>query len=371
MGVATFTPTTPLSVGSHSVTAVYGGDANFSGSTSTAVTETVTAAATTTSLTASPNPSTAGTPVTFTATVSVNPPGTGTPTGTVTFSVDGTPASTANLTGGVATFTTSSLAAGSHTVTAAFTSSSTNFTASMGTVMQVVNQTTPTGPPTNQCFVAQVYRDLLGREADAAGLAFWTSLLDQGQISRFQFVIDIQNSLEYHTKAVTDLYNRLLHRPPDPAGLIASVSFLAHGGTLPQLEVILLSSDEYFITRGGGTNAGFVMALFQDVLNRAIGPSELQLYLQAMANGFSRARIAQIVVTSPEASMVEVQALYAQFLHRPADPAGLSAWTNALQQNLVGTQNGSSSASNQRGFTLEQVTAGIVSSQEYFSRLTC
>ena len=43
-GTATYTTST-LSVGSHSITAVYGGDANFAGTTSSVVTQTVKAAA--------------------------------------------------------------------------------------------------------------------------------------------------------------------------------------------------------------------------------------------------------------------------------------------------------------------------------------
>ena len=56
--VATFT-TSALAVGSHDVTAVYSGDANFTTSTSPVVTQNV-EEATTTSLTSSPNPSVFG-----------------------------------------------------------------------------------------------------------------------------------------------------------------------------------------------------------------------------------------------------------------------------------------------------------------------
>src|SRR5258705_12567626 len=60
-----------LSVGSHSITAIYGGDANFKGSTSPVLTQTISgsAAATSTTLVSSVNPSVSGQSVTFTATV--------------------------------------------------------------------------------------------------------------------------------------------------------------------------------------------------------------------------------------------------------------------------------------------------------------
>ena len=74
-------------------------------------------------MSSSANPSTVGQPVTFTAVVTA-PSYQGTPTGTVTFTIDGqaqTPVTLA-LVGGSdqAQFTTSTLAAGSHTVSAAY-----------------------------------------------------------------------------------------------------------------------------------------------------------------------------------------------------------------------------------------------------------
>ncbi len=78
---------TPTAAGSHSITAVFGGDANYATSTSSALTQTVNAASTTTSVASSANPSVVGQAVTYTATVAVTAPGSGTPSSsdTVTF----------------------------------------------------------------------------------------------------------------------------------------------------------------------------------------------------------------------------------------------------------------------------------------------
>ena len=109
---ATFTSTT-LTVGSHTITAVYNGDASDASSTSPTVTQLVNAAIKVNAsavVTSSLNPSVFGQSVTFTATVSAaSPPGPGTPTGTVTFMDGAAVLGTGNLSAGVATFTTSSL----------------------------------------------------------------------------------------------------------------------------------------------------------------------------------------------------------------------------------------------------------------------
>ena len=73
-GKATF-KTSTLPAGSQAITAVYGGDINFTGSTSAALTQVVNQDATTTKLTSSANPSSYGQSVTFTATVGAVYPG--------------------------------------------------------------------------------------------------------------------------------------------------------------------------------------------------------------------------------------------------------------------------------------------------------
>jgi Bacterial Ig-like domain (group 3)/Beta-propeller repeat len=134
-GSASYTTST-LTGGTHGITAVYGGDANFAGSTSKVVKQVVNKATTTTTLTSSLNPSNFGQSVTFTA--SVAPEYSGTVKGTVTF-YDGTTAlKTVFLSGGVAKYTTSTLSSGSHTITGTY-NGSTNFTGSSGSLTQQVN----------------------------------------------------------------------------------------------------------------------------------------------------------------------------------------------------------------------------------------
>ncbi len=140
-GVATYT-TSSLSVGTHSMTAVYGGDTNFLGSTSGVLKQVVNQNSTTTGLTSSLNPSNYGQAVTFTATVTGQYGGT--PTGTVSFYDGTTFLGTGTLSNGVATYTTSSLSVGSHSMTAVY-GGDTNFVGSTSPVLkQVVNQASTT-----------------------------------------------------------------------------------------------------------------------------------------------------------------------------------------------------------------------------------
>lgn len=142
--------TTALALGSHTITATYAGDAGIMASTSSALTQTVTKQTTTTYLSSSLDPSYPGAGVTFTATISTK-----VPYGeTVTFYDGGTSIGTGMtyMTGSyytgykyVATFATSTLAAGSHSITASYPGDASNFASTSNALSQAVGkQTTST-----------------------------------------------------------------------------------------------------------------------------------------------------------------------------------------------------------------------------------
>jgi len=136
--VATFSYTFNT-VGAHSLTAVYAGDANNTTSTSAAVAQTVNIKTTTTALTSSLNPSIVGQAVTLTATVA------GTlPTGTVTFKDGVTVLGTGTLAANVATFSYTFIASGAHSLTAVYAGDTNNTTSTSTAVAQSVQYTTTT-----------------------------------------------------------------------------------------------------------------------------------------------------------------------------------------------------------------------------------
>jgi hypothetical protein len=158
LGVANLSGTSPdtatltvstLAVGTHSLTAAYGGDGDtkFAPSTSNPVALTVAIAPSTTAVTLV-TPAT--TPVSFqgvTFGVTVSPPAgeTAMPTGTVQVAVDGVNlGGPLTLTGGTATVSKAAgLTAGSHTVTATYSGDS-GFSGSSGSLTQTVSQASTT-----------------------------------------------------------------------------------------------------------------------------------------------------------------------------------------------------------------------------------
>ena len=124
LGIASLDPSgrasltlSSLTLGAHSLTAVYGGDAGHAGSTSAMLSETISAATSRTSLSVSPNPAWVGQAVTLTATVA----STGQkPRGTVTFSDGGHTIGSARLHDGRAVLITTFREAGDRGIVAAY-----------------------------------------------------------------------------------------------------------------------------------------------------------------------------------------------------------------------------------------------------------
>jgi uncharacterized protein (TIGR03118 family) len=204
----------------------------------------------------------------------------------------------------------------------------------------------------NQVFVDQVYQDLLNRQADSAGLAFWANQLDQGT-TRSQVIAGIEGSTEFLSVEVQNAYTQFLHRSADSAGLSFWINSLKQGATLEQVEAGLVGSMEYFQSRGGGTNSGFLTALYQDALNRTVDSAGQTFFTAQLTSGTTTAQVAAEIFASTEFRQDVVQGFYQHFLHRAADAGGLSFFVGALQQ----------------GQQEKDVAAAILGSAEFFQPL--
>jgi serine protease len=106
------------------------------------------------------------------------------------------------------------------------------------------------GTLSNSQFVELVYQNVLGRQADPDGLAFWTDELDSGRRSRGEVMIGFIDSPEfqglYGNKVyVTMVYMGLLRRSPDPDGFAYWVGRMNSGDSGQILIEGFLNSAEY------------------------------------------------------------------------------------------------------------------------------
>jgi hypothetical protein len=203
----------------------------------------------------------------------------------------------------------------------------------------------------NQLWLSELYRDLFNRQIDSSGLASWANQLDEG-VSRFQVVQWIEISPEYRTDQVQAVYGQYLQRSADPSGLASGVAFLQAGGTLEQLAGRLAGSPEYFQNRGGGTNSGFLAALFQDALGRPIDSCGAESWGAMLAGGVSRTQVALDILNSDEYHRNLVATYYNTFLDRSIDQTSQSS-VNALNQ----------------GTPDQSIIAALVASPEYNAKI--
>ncbi len=257
-GVATLTTST-LALGTHPITAVYGGTAAVGGSTSNTVNQVVALLSSTTTLTSSANPSAPGQAVTFTATVT----STGTPTGTVTFSDGSTGLGTGTLAAGKATLTTSTLALGTHPITAVYGGSSTITGSTSNTVNQVVaniatttvvtSSANPSGPGQAVTFTATVTAASGATPAGTVTFRDGTTVLGTGTLNAASQATLTTSALAIGTHPITATYagagsdlgstsatlNQVVTRLPTTLVATAQIVLLPYSSIIPAVQTKL------------------------------------------------------------------------------------------------------------------------------------
>ncbi len=129
-------------------------------------------------------------------------------------------------------------------------------------------------------FVQQVYRNVLGRDADAAGFDFWWESLRSGQVTRGEMMVSFSESPEQidasgtvaphdgPTGQLYRLYRAYFQRDSDVGGSCFWVRRLAGGVPLTSVSDSFASSAEFQATYGSLSNRAFVELVYQNVLGR-------------------------------------------------------------------------------------------------------
>jgi hypothetical protein len=184
------------------------------------------------------------------------------------------------------------------------------------------------GQLSDAAFVNQLYQNVLGRTADAAGSQAWQGLLASGA-SRGTVVLGFAESQEYEAKTVSTagdndngeiyrLYGAALGRTPDPTGQAYWSSELAAGEAVTQVAQGFVSSIEFQQDYGKLSVSDFVTALYQNVLHRAPDPAGLQAWTSALQGGASEASVVVGFSDSLEYRAATAGATHANWVFIPA-----------------------------------------------------
>ena len=156
-------------------------------------------------------------------------------------------------------------------------------------------------------FITLLYRNVLDREPDPAGLAGWESALENG-LSRAEALVGFSESPENlqktnaaigaglwlrddQTASVARLYDTVLDRLPDAAGLSGWKAGLQGGMTLQQAAEGFVSSPEFTSKYGSLDNSGFVKQLYLNVLDREGEKDGVDGWTAGLNAGMSRAEV--------------------------------------------------------------------------------
>jgi hypothetical protein len=184
------------------------------------------------------------------------------------------------------------------------------------------------GALNNEQFVNQVYRNVLGRPADGAGLTYWLDQLANG-VDRGTIMLSFTDSAEFVTKTGTpsptapnavpanyepaptpgpapvpggagdpnllDAYRREIYRlyfgyfdrAPDDGGWNHWVGVRLQGITLVEVSQEFALSSE-FATIGLTSNGDFVDYVYRNVLDREPDPLGRQFWINQLNNGMTR-----------------------------------------------------------------------------------
>jgi hypothetical protein len=206
----------------------------------------------------------------------------------------------------------------------------------------------PSSPTADSAFVQGLYRNVLGRDADANGLEYWTARLMNG-VPTVQVAQAIWESAEHRGHEVDYFYKTLLGRSADAGGYKYWVNVFLHGASEVDVAVAFLGSPEF--QSAHPSNQAYVQAIYPVLLGRPVDSGGLTYWTNSLQGGTSRATVAHQIATSLESYTRMVDGLYSAFLQRAAAGGEGQFWVNRLRS----------------GGSIESVAVGILASAEYFS----
>lgn len=202
-----------------------------------------------------------------------------------------------------------------------------------------------------ESLIAGVYRDYLGREADQAGLTYWTTQMANGSMTLAGVINAIMASAEYQNRTTVErLYQSYLGRSADSAGLSYWSSQLNSGAmTSNAIAAALIGSAEY-----QGNLQGTVNQLYVSYLGRNADQWGLSSWVQQITSGvMTIAAVKAAIAGSLEGiahAQAAIQQLYQTYLGRDADSGGMNTWMSQVTSGAM---------------TLDDVETGIKNSAEY------
>ena len=138
----------------------------------------------------------------------------------------------------------------------------------------------------------------------------------------------ITHGAEYYTNIIDAAYQKYLGRPADSDGLAYWLPLMQQGTVSDErLESGFIGSAEY-IANHGGQGAGWVSGMYNDLLGRPPDQAGLNYWVNQLAAGANPNDVAYGFAASQERESQRIGQDYLIYLGRPLDAAGQQYWVN-------------------------------------------
>jgi hypothetical protein len=185
----------------------------------------------------------------------------------------------------------------------------------------------------NQQWLNAVYQTLLHRPIDTAGLNEWGADLNSGT-TPMQVVYDIEQTSEYETDQVQGAFQKLLGVPAPQAAVSYLVGLMQAGADFRVIEAIIVGTPQFYV-QSGGTNNDVINAIYEDFLNRPVDQTSLTKWSALLNGGYTTTQVALGVLNSNEYVTDLVEQDYMTYLGMQPDTTSLGAFVSALMNNTM------------------------------------
>ena len=192
----------------------------------------------------------------------------------------------------------------------------------------------PAGPSraASTSFARAAYTDVLGRTpaVSDSGVQWWVSNIMAG-VPRGSIASGFTGSDEYRNKMIVAAYQTVLERSPDLPGQAWWLAQMRAGNAQPDdAHRNFLMSDEFFDTRGGGTAAGDITALYRDVLDRDPDASGMAFWTKVLRAGGQQA-VVNGLWYSDETLRSQITSAYQDLLGRTPSTSEQNYWLSTIR----------------------------------------
>jgi uncharacterized repeat protein (TIGR01451 family) len=208
------------------------------------------------------------------------------------------------------------------------------------------------GTTTQGAVIESMYRTILGRQGDPAGIQLWTDKFQAGE-TYSEIATEFLQSSEYRSDVIESYYVTFLGRGAEPAEMAGWLAAFEAGWTETQVSEAFVSSAEYNSLHA--TDADFVSSLYANFLGRDATPSEVTSWDAHLGAGMARSVLAADVIESTEAYLRGIDGDYTAFLARVGEAPGIAVWLTEVQQGTM---------------TLAGVEADFFNTPEFINRAT-